>query len=295
MNEADFCIVDELPGTACTADAERLEPVAIRLNQTGAKGNGISTIAHTLDLSGPEAIAVDVRNLALGTELSGTVQAKSSGGYSLNYINPILVPAESQDASNSPAAPIAHTLTAGGKNGGRHQEDDANLVINALTTNVYSDRAGEEANLVIEPKVRAFVQNQGNEVGWVAGEGEIAGTITASPGTKQQTYLAEPILMITHGPNPTIGQDLAPTLRAQACDRDAVIQGGLRIRRLLPIETERLQGLPDNWTQQGADGSQLSDTARYRLVGNGVAVPAVHWIAARIVQALASQDGAKCR
>ena len=39
------------------------------------------------------AAAVDVRNLVLGREVSGTLQAKNGGGYSLNYINPVMVPA----------------------------------------------------------------------------------------------------------------------------------------------------------------------------------------------------------
>ena len=43
-----------------------------------------------------------------------------------------------------------------------------------------------------------------------------------------------------------------------------------RIRRLTPVETERLQGFPDNWTKHGADGSLISDTQRYRCCGNAV-------------------------
>jgi len=51
------------------------------------------------------------------------------------------------------------------------------------------------------------------------------------------------------------------------------------VRRLMPIECERLQGFPDGWT----DGQ--SDSARYRQLGNAVAVPVVEWIAKRIVKA----------
>lgn len=51
------------------------------------------------------------------------------------------------------------------------------------------------------------------------------------------------------------------------------------VRRLTPIECERLQGFPDGWT----DGQ--SDSARYRQLGNAVAVPVVEWIAKRIVKA----------
>jgi DNA (cytosine-5)-methyltransferase 1 len=48
------------------------------------------------------------------------------------------------------------------------------------------------------------------------------------------------------------------------------------VRRLMPIEAERLQGLPDNYTNGHAD------TVRYRLIGNAMAVPCVEWIFRRL-------------
>ena len=45
-----------------------------------------------------------------------------------------------------------------------------------------------------------------------------------------------------------------------------------QVRRLTPLECERLQGFPDGWT----DGQ--SDTNRYKQMGNAVAVPVVEWI-----------------
>lgn len=50
------------------------------------------------------------------------------------------------------------------------------------------------------------------------------------------------------------------------------------VRRLTPIECERLQGFPDNWTAGQADGH------RYKQMGNAVAVPVVEWIIKRLVQ-----------
>ena len=47
-----------------------------------------------------------------------------------------------------------------------------------------------------------------------------------------------------------------------------------RIRRLMPIETERLQGFPDGFTAEGESG-QISDTQRYHMMGNAVSVPVV--------------------
>lgn len=50
------------------------------------------------------------------------------------------------------------------------------------------------------------------------------------------------------------------------------------VRRLTPLECERLQGYPDGWTDNGQ-----ADSARYRQLGNSVAVPVVEWIARRLV------------
>ena len=44
------------------------------------------------------------------------------------------------------------------------------------------------------------------------------------------------------------------------------------IRRLTPVECERLQGYPDDWTKYGADGTEIADTARYRAIGNSICV-----------------------
>jgi len=50
------------------------------------------------------------------------------------------------------------------------------------------------------------------------------------------------------------------------------------VRRITPTEAERLQGYPDGWTRYGDDGGELSDTKRYRMLGNSVAVPCVAYI-----------------
>ena len=54
------------------------------------------------------------------------------------------------------------------------------------------------------------------------------------------------------------------------------------IRRLTPLECERLQGFPDSWT----DIPSASDSARYKALGNSVAIPCVEFIMGRIAAAL---------
>ena len=67
----------------------------------------------------------------------------------------------------------------------------------------------------------------------------------------------------------------SPALRARANNSVVASQP----RRLTPRECERLQGFPDDWTL--VDGA--SDSARYRVLGNAVAVPCVEWILRRMV------------
>ena len=54
------------------------------------------------------------------------------------------------------------------------------------------------------------------------------------------------------------------------------------IRRLTPLECERLQGFPDGWT----DIPGASDSARYKALGNSVAIPCVEFIMSRIAAVL---------
>jgi DNA (cytosine-5)-methyltransferase 1 len=60
------------------------------------------------------------------------------------------------------------------------------------------------------------------------------------------------------------------------------------VRRLTPRECERLQGFPDDWTRWLADGTEQSDSARYRELGNAVAVPVAGWITPRLAAAAGS-------
>ena len=57
-------------------------------------------------------------------------------------------------------------------------------------------------------------------------------------------------------------------------------------RRLTPGECEKLMGLPGNWTRYRADGSEIADGPRYRMIGNGAAVPHVTWIGRRLARAI---------
>ena len=95
--------------------------------------------------------------------------------------------------------------------------------------------------------------------------------------------LGNTINRITSGANGKgflVGQ--AYTLTAS--DIHAVVTKN-KVRRLTPLECERLQGFPDNYTQiewKGKPKDQCPDSHRYKAIGNSMAVPVMHWIGERI-------------
>lgn len=68
---------------------------------------------------------------------------------------------------------------------------------------------------------------------------------------------------------------------------------GMQVRRLTPIECERLQGFPDNHTLigwRGKDATECPDGPRYKAIGNSMAVPVMRWIGERIAAALRIEE-----
>ena len=80
----------------------------------------------------------------------------------------------------------------------------------------------------------------------------------------------------------TQGLDIQPSTTAtptlRLCDGGAVASQAIGVRRLTPVECERLQGFPDNWTDGQADSS------RYRQMGNAITVNVAEWIGHRLME-----------
>jgi len=72
--------------------------------------------------------------------------------------------------------------------------------------------------------------------------------------------------------------DVKGSMKALRTKSDNYIWDGERIRRLTPLECERLQGFPDGWTEG------VSDTQRYKMLGNAVTVNVVREIVKRLEQ-----------
>lgn len=81
--------------------------------------------------------------------------------------------------------------------------------------------------------------------------------------------------------------EVSNTLRASigGTAQSAVLTTALRVRRLLPVECERLMGWPDDWTRYGPEGTEIADSHRYAMCGNGVVAPQAAWIGRRLIAA----------
>jgi DNA (cytosine-5)-methyltransferase 1 len=63
-----------------------------------------------------------------------------------------------------------------------------------------------------------------------------------------------------------------------------VTESTMAVRRLTPLECERLMGWPDHHTRYKADGTEQADTHRYKQCGNGVASPVAEWIGKQLMK-----------
>lgn len=84
---------------------------------------------------------------------------------------------------------------------------------------------------------------------------------------------------------------ISGTLRAEGENRpsrpsNVICNTSMVVRRLTPVECERLQGFPDGWTDIGTAEKPTSDTHRYKQLGNAVTVNVAEWIARRAMDCL---------
>lgn len=85
------------------------------------------------------------------------------------------------------------------------------------------------------------------------------------------------------GKGALVSDELSLTL---ATGNDQTLFSGPKVRRLTPLECERLQGFPDGWTDIPYRGkTHAPDSARYKALGNSMAVPVMRWIGRRIGEA----------
>lgn len=111
-------------------------------------------------------------------------------------------------------------------------------------------------------------------------ETPIAPTLNARMGTGGNQI---PLVLSECGTWSAVGEGIAPPLKTTTVSNVCVSEA--RVRKLTPVECERLQGFPDNYTQipyRGKPAEDCPDSPRYKALGNSWAVPVVRWIGRRI-------------
>lgn len=140
-----------------------------------------------------------------------------------------------------------------------------------------------QAVCVAENVIGRQEQNGGNGVG---AQEEIAYTLN----TVGVHGVATNVVMATQQGGAEILKETCPTITASAGmsgNNQPVYSDGLSIRRLTPLECERLQGFPDNWTKipyRGKDAKDCPDSPRYKACGNAVTVAVAKWVLSRLVK-----------
>ncbi len=117
---------------------------------------------------------------------------------------------------------------------------------------------------------------------WAKGSGGPAGDEC------QNLVAAPPVVIDRAAFNQGVGAQYEPRIEASQTMSAIVAKGPhavatpLAVRRLTPVECERLQGFPDDWTNIPYRGKPAADGPRYKAIGNSMAVPVMRWIGERI-------------
>ena len=134
--------------------------------------------------------------------------------------------------------------------------------------------------------IRLYQPNSETQRGRV-GKG-VAHTLetTGQQGVVQPVQIGQSSQTFAHKSGTLIGEDGQDAFTIRSSNPNGVKDQSYRIRRLTPIECERLQGFPDNHTEYGVyDGEvkKMSNTQRYKQCGNAVTVDVVKAVAQQLI------------
>ena len=123
------------------------------------------------------------------------------------------------------------------------------------------------------------------------GDGKTSGPLIGNHENRATDY-SQIAVMASGQANAEIARAVVPTLN---CDHEQpIVFTGERkhiVRRLTPLECCRLQGFPDWWE----DGVPGSDSARYKMWGNGIALPCARFVLEGVAEKLRKAEGFKSR
>jgi DNA (cytosine-5)-methyltransferase 1 len=154
-----------------------------------------------------------------------------------------------------------------------------------LTATSNEQRAPDKARLQVV--IESDVYGQGSFGQFIEGQISTIRQAGGDLGGGSETLVIQPTYSFDtqFGSNAAVFEDQSPTLKASQ-QSPSITMPGLAVRRLTPLECERLMGWPDDHTRWTADGKEQADTNRYKQCGNGVATPVAKWVAEHLRQIL---------
>jgi len=135
---------------------------------------------------------------------------------------------------------------------------------------------------IVMQQVGAFKPGQSAQAHSIGYESEMAPTLEAGsggnnkPAVHYSTAVVSPTLTAANNPS------RSPQSSEVTQQVYSVYQSSMAVRRLTPVECERLQGFGDNYTDIQPKGKATPDGPRYKALGNSMAVPVMAWIGKRI-------------
>lgn len=259
-----LCSNEKAAGSATNQDAEAgmlvVSEVAFAVNSKSTRQDAtvetLIPVAFTVSSAGSNEVDKHARETNVARCLDQT------GGFTQGQGGTVVAFAENQQAEIRLDDVLPQLNTGGGKPG-----------------------QGYPAVLVEE----AF-QCHGSNVGPMgtirAGNGNETGGVPFVPTEEDPVVFQTRIARNGRGQPKDVVDSLTSSEGGTHADSKPHVAGRFGVRRLTPLECERCQGMPDNFTKFGIDENgktvKLSDSARYKLIGNSVAIPNVEWIMRRI-------------
>jgi len=271
---------------------------------------GQGTARGTAGGVGGSDVAVNISNgEPRVAEVFGSLQARAQAGGigSGAQMQAVLAFRHTQDpisGSVSPSIANGFSWQAGTGSFGMVPEGSPTLIKSQIMGVLCTTGHVTHASPIVLPALPASLENSGTghnkDELIIAQHGQYNATFDSEVAPTLTCLHEQPYLVKKQWP-----KQIADTLTVAYAEKwgleDQHINGGGglfqrtdtgRPRRLTPLECERLMSWPDQWTASGVkeDGSEyaLSDTARYRLCGNGVGSVVAAWIARRLVWAEAA-------
>lgn len=266
------------------------EQIATRARRLG-RGTGLGVgddgdPGFTLLANHPHAVACEIN---YGVEISGTLTARGdSSAWPMRGQNVVCMTGTQENGFVS--GETAGTLTA------RMGKDAPVISIDLATTPKCEEgvchtlrRGGdggtndcvayEDAHGSGAYAVRMREGGPGGGKGPLVQE-DVSGTIATG---NDQTIFSSCVCLGDDNAGASVDEESCGTLK---CGGSApIVSGRMVVRRLMPVECERLQGFPDEWTRipwKGRPAEECPDGPRYKAIGNSMAVPVMRWLGERI-------------